>query len=105
VQLTVLWIYAAGALDVCRQGDLRFHFSRASRSWIRNASRGGLPILASGLHMYAAARPNRARTLSSIRASWARSALTSKAESPAKVYMGWRESIIAPLGMAPLLSR
>ena len=35
--------HAAGALGACRDRDRRRHSSRASRSWIRNGSRGGLP--------------------------------------------------------------
>jgi hypothetical protein len=44
-------LHAGRALGLFRARNLRRHSSRASRSWIRNASDGGWPTLAAGLHM------------------------------------------------------
>jgi len=50
----------------------RRHFSRASRSWITNGSRGGLPRLAPRLHTYRADFPKARSSWSDILRSRAR---------------------------------
>ena len=65
-------------------GFLRRHSARASFNWITNTSRGGLPIVAFGEHIYRAAFPSAGNCASVIFCNHARSASTSRALSSSR---------------------